>query len=46
MQLAVKAETDVRQIQRIEAGEIATSIAQAYLIAQALESGLDELVGD
>ena len=45
MQLAVKAETDIRQIQRIEAGEIATSIAQAYLISRALEVTLDELMG-
>jgi len=44
MQLAVKAETDIRQIQRIEAGDIATSITQAQLIAQSLEVGLDELV--
>ena len=44
MQLAVKAETDIRQIQRIEAGEIATSIAQAQMIAEALEVGLEELV--
>lgn len=44
MQLAVKAETDIRQIQRIEAGEIATSIAQAKLISEALELGLDELL--
>lgn len=45
MQLAVKAETDIRQIQRIEAGQIATSITQAQLIAQALTVSLDELVG-
>ncbi len=43
MQLAVKAETDIRQIQRIEAGEIATSIAQAKLISDALGVGLDKL---
>ncbi|MBV6644838.1 MAG: helix-turn-helix transcriptional regulator [Cyclobacteriaceae bacterium] len=43
MQLAVKADTDIRQIQRIEAGEIATSITQAYLIAQTLQVGLDDL---
>lgn len=44
MQLSVKSETDIRQIQRIEAGEIATSITQAQLIAEALEVGLDELL--
>lgn len=43
MQLAVKAETDIRQIQRIEAGEISTSITQAYFIARALNVKLDEL---
>lgn len=43
MQLAVKAETDIRQIQRIEAGEIATSIAQAMLISEALQTSLDSL---
>ncbi len=45
LQLAVKADTDIRQVQRIEAGEIATSIAQAKLIADVLGAGLDELVG-
>ncbi|MEM7298783.1 MAG: helix-turn-helix transcriptional regulator [Bacteroidota bacterium] len=44
MQLAVKAETDIRQIQRIEAGEIGTSIAQAKLISDVLGVGLDELM--
>ena len=44
MELAVKAETDIRQIQRIEAGQIATSTFQAYLIAHSLNVTLDELV--
>ena len=42
--LAAKAEMKLRQIQRIEAGHIATSIGKAFLIARALEVPLAELV--
>ena len=43
MDLALKTDTDIRQIQRVETGDIATSIALAYLISKALDISMNEL---
>lgn len=44
--LAAKAETDVRYIQNIEAGERVPGVVIAYRIATALEVPLDKLFQD
>lgn len=46
LDLAVRSGMDVRQIQRIEYGEINTSIGNAFLIANAFEISLREFVGN
>lgn len=43
LDLAVRAEIDIRQIQRIEYGEINTSIGNAYLLAKGLNVSISEL---
>ena len=43
LDLAERTQMDVRQIQRIEAGDINTSIGNAYLIAEGLGISVPEL---
>ena len=43
LDLSVQSEIDVRQIQRIEYGEINTSIGNAYLLAKGLGISINEL---
>lgn len=43
LDLAVKAEIDIRQIQRIENSENATSIVNAYRIAKTLDVNIQKL---